>query len=67
MANKAFYVKKLDHEWELCMVYGYVGDNKYHLFIRKIDNTNVTHEIGTFNSKEAIDIWESYNLGGVEL
>jgi hypothetical protein len=60
MANKAFYIKSIDSDWELCMVYGWVGDGNYCLFKRYKADSNVTEDIGIFTSEEAIKIWESY-------
>jgi hypothetical protein len=58
--NKAFYIKSINEDWELCMVYGYVGDNKYCIFKRYKPDNSITEDIGVFDSKEAIKVWESY-------
>lgn len=60
MANKAFYIKSLGENWELCMVYGWVGDGMYNLFKRNKKDNSITEDIGIFTSQEAIKIWESY-------
>jgi hypothetical protein len=58
MANKMFYAKRVSSSKELCLVYGYVGDGMYNLFLRDITTQNKIEDFGVMASAKA---WAIYN------
>lgn len=54
MANKMFYTKPVGPKTELCLVYGWVGDNQMTLFIRHKETLKVIEDFGVMSSDEAI-------------
>jgi hypothetical protein len=61
MANKMFYTKPIG-DLELCLVCGYVGENKCYIFYRKKGEYDSIKEIGTFDENTAFKIFKETNL-----
>jgi hypothetical protein len=60
MANKAFYMKKLQNGNEFCLVVGYVGDQKACVFERNSVTFNeIQDTVQILSTQEAVKVYLS--------
>jgi hypothetical protein len=62
MANKAFYVKRLENGNQFCLVIGYVGDDKACVFERNPETFDeLPNTVQILLTNEAIEVYKNKN------
>lgn len=61
--NKISYIKDLG-KYELCMVYGYVAENHWNVFMRDRKSNYVVKDFGVLTNDDAFSIFNSIEKGG---
>jgi hypothetical protein len=57
MANKVFYAKPISDNLEICLVCGWVGENRCVVFTRDMQTKEKVEDFGIHSTKDAHDFY----------